>query len=176
MQSYLNYLLDRPHTDEQMQSLTNNTSVMLTAPHHWYHCLSFWFSLYIPLMYYTSRLTPHHCFTLFVYSIAATFPQRYEHHISYLFSDRTSPGEPYVLIDTRSSWHRFLATHVLLKHGLGWVWLSFMAQVVFQHRHRWQRVVERHIFAPPHMLCSLFRLLPPCHSAQVPSLTYHINF
>lgn len=32
MQSYLNYLLDWPHTDEQMQSHTNNTSVMLTEP------------------------------------------------------------------------------------------------------------------------------------------------
>lgn len=30
-----------------------------------------------------------------------------------------------------STWQNFLATYVLLKHGLGWVWLSFMAQDVF---------------------------------------------
>lgn len=47
MQSYLNYLLERPHTDEQMQSLANNTSVMLTEPHHWYHCLPLLVSLCI---------------------------------------------------------------------------------------------------------------------------------
>lgn len=87
MQSYLNYLSDRPHTNEQLQFHTNNISVMLTEPHHWHHCLSPWFSLYVTPQYYASGLT--------------SYPS--EIWTSNLSSEPTSPHEPYLLIDTASS-------------------------------------------------------------------------
>lgn len=60
----------------------------------------------------------------------------------------------HICLLTPWAWHRFSATHVQLKHGLGWVWwLSFMAQVVVQHRHWWQRVA--HLCSPTHALLTI---------------------
>lgn len=90
-----------------------------------------------------------------------------------LSSDPTDPCEPYLLTELLTR-HRFSATCIPLKHGLGWVQLSDMAMDVFQRSdQKWPKDM---FFAPQHMLCTLFCLLPPCHLSQVPSLTYCINF
>ena len=161
-----------------------NTADDLTLIHHRNH-LCFWSLLYIPFMHNVRRLTPHHWLTLSVHSTVVAVPLEIWTSNLYLCSDPTSPCKPYLLIDTLSSWHdtdlwpldMFCRNTVSVGFGFYlWPRFFFIFYFFFSTDWEWQRVAGRHIFAPPHMLCSLFRLLPPCHSAQVPSLTCHINF
>lgn len=132
----------------------------------------------IPLMYYASGLTPHRRLTLLVYSIAVTFLQRHEHQTP--ISSLTPPlGASHICLSTPGA----LDTTRILDHtcsaGLGrGTAFVFVARVVFLHRHRWQRAAEKaHLCSPPRTCCAhYFDFFPPCHSAQVPPLTYHINF
>lgn len=94
----------------------------------------------------------------------------YEHQISISFLTSTWAIFAYLHPELLTR-QRFSATSAATRSRLGMAFIYGSGCI--QHRHRDR---EWHIFAPPHMLCSLFRLLPPCHSAQVPSLTYHINF
>lgn len=174
---YLNYLLDWPHTDEQMQSLISNTSVMLREAGHWYHCLSFWLSLNI-----SSCIMPAHwchitalLFLCIPSRLLCLWGMNIKHYLS---PDPTYPCEPHLLIDTelsrdtklgplRSEWNMVLVRRVF--HYIFY-------PAAFSSIDIGDREGLKNVVAPQHMLCSLFRLLPPCHLSQVPSLTYCINF
>ena len=93
MQSYLNYLIKQSDINEQMHSLTNNTSVMLIEPHCWCRCHFSGFSLYVPLMCFASSLT--------------LYPSEIWTSNLSLFSEFTSPCKPYMLIDTEILGHMY---------------------------------------------------------------------
>lgn len=85
----------------------------------------------------TDTTSLSHSFCVFHHSF---FPSEIWTSNLYLFSDPTSPCKPYFLIDTLGSWHGIDSWphEFCWKHGLSWVWLSFMAKFISQHRHRWQ--------------------------------------
>lgn len=125
-------------------------------------------SLY-PFMHYADTLTPHH--HLILYLEFHYFPSEVWTSYFHLSLDATSPGEPYLPVNTHSGPDK--ARH------RGQVRLSQMGSGGPPTRTTVAGGAVTVAIASPHMPRSLvffFWLLPPCHSAQVPSLTYLINF
>lgn len=92
-----------------------------------------------PFMLYACTLTPYQYLPLFVYSMQLLFLR----DTNIKPSDHIFPCEPYLLIDNQCSWKdTFVATCVLLEHGLGQAWLSVTGEVVFQDKDCWSRAAK----------------------------------
>lgn len=130
--------------------LRNNTIDVSVLPH-------------TSFMLYACTLTPYQCLPLFVYSMQLLFLR----DTNIKPSDRIFPCEPYLLIDNQCSWKdTFVATCVLLEHGLGQAWLSVTGEVVFQDKDCWSGAAKETA-----LLSNSSFFFPYYHSSQVPSLT-----
>lgn len=94
----------------------------------------------------------------------------------------TRPNSVFSIHAISTKWHLVLLTRLGLVFcwdmnsvGYGFrLWSSLFCSKDIDNRE-----VQQHtsfFFSSLTMVCTVFQLLPPCHSAQVPSLTYLINF